>query len=40
MTWLTTGGADPILAASGYNVFVLWQVAGAVYGAVVKDAND
>lgn len=40
MTWLTTGGADPILAASGYNVFVLWQVAGSVYGAVVKDAND
>jgi hypothetical protein len=40
MTWFTTGGADPILNSTGYSVFVLWQVAGTVYGAVVKDAND
>lgn len=40
ITWLTTGGAAPVLATSGYNVFVLFQVAGTLYGAVVKDANE
>lgn len=36
-THLTTGGAAPTLATSGYNVVVLFKVASVLYLAVVKD---
>lgn len=35
VTWKTTGGAAPILAATGYTVITLWKVGTTIYGAVL-----
>ena len=35
VTWVNNAGAAPTLAATGYTVVALWNVAGTLYGALV-----